>query len=70
MLTGALKNKVDSIWEMFWTGGITNPLDVVEQMTYLMFIHDLDETDAKKARRPSFREGQIPQGEDHSRRKV
>ena len=38
MLTGALKNKVDSIWEMFWTGGITNPLDVVEQMTYLMFI--------------------------------
>ena len=35
MLTGALKNKVDSIWEMFWTGGITNPLDVVEQMTYL-----------------------------------
>lgn len=50
MLTGALKNKVDSIWEMFWTGGITNPLDVVEQMTYLMFIHDLDETDAKRAK--------------------
>ncbi len=50
MLTGTLKNKVDSIWEMFWTGGITNPLDVVEQMTYLMFIHDLDETDAKKAK--------------------
>ena len=50
MLTGALKNRVDSIWEMFWTGGITNPLDVVEQMTYLMFIHDLDETDAKRAK--------------------
>ena len=50
MLTGELKNKIDSIWEMFWTGGITNPLDVVEQMTYLMFIHDLDETDAKKAK--------------------
>ena len=50
MLTGELKNKIDAIWEMFWTGGITNPLDVVEQMTYLMFIHDLDETDSKKAK--------------------
>ena len=50
MLTGELKNIIDAIWEMFWTGGITNPLDVVEQMTYLMFIHDLDETDAKKAK--------------------
>ena len=50
MLTGELKNKIDSIWEMFWTGGITNPLDVVEQMTYLMFIHDLDAVDASKAK--------------------
>ena len=50
MLTGELKNKIAAIWEMFWTGGIVNPLDVVEQMTYLMFIHDLDETDAKKAK--------------------
>jgi len=48
MLTGELKNKIDQIWEMFWTGGITNPLDVVEQMTYLMFIHDLDEVDSNK----------------------
>ena len=45
MITGELKNKIDSLWEMFWTGGLTNPLDVVEQMTYLMFIHDLDEND-------------------------
>ncbi|WP_276571552.1 hypothetical protein [Catenibacterium mitsuokai] len=35
MLTGELKNKVDKIWESFWTGGITNPLDVIEQFTYL-----------------------------------
>ena len=41
MLTGELKNKVDSLWEIFWTGGLTNPLEVIEQMTYLMFIHDL-----------------------------
>ena len=50
MLTGELRNKIDSLWEMFWTGGVVNPLDVVEQMTYLMFIHDLDEVDAKKAK--------------------
>ena len=48
MITGELKNKIDSLWEMFWTGGLTNPLDVVEQMTYLMFIHDLDETDTRR----------------------
>lgn len=45
MITGELKNKIDSLWEIFWTGGLTNPLDVIEQMTYLMFIHDLDHAD-------------------------
>lgn len=34
-----------NLWEMFWTGGLTNPLDVIEQITYLMFIRDLDKTD-------------------------
>ncbi len=50
MITGELKNKIDRLWETFWTGGITNPLDVVEQMTYLMFIRDLDDTDSLKAK--------------------
>lgn len=50
MLTGELKNKINALWEIFWTGGITNPLDVVEQMTYLMFIHDLDEADNLRAK--------------------
>ena len=45
MITGELKNRIDSLWEIFWTGGLTNPLDVIEQMTYLMFIHDLDAND-------------------------
>ena len=45
MITGELKSKIDGLWEIFWTGGLTNPLDVIEQMTYLMFIHDLDDTD-------------------------
>lgn len=42
MITGALKNKIDQLWKIFWTGGITNPLDVIEQMTYLLFIRDLE----------------------------
>ena len=50
MITGELKNKIDALWEIFWTGGLTNPLDVIEQMTYLMFIHDLDESDNLHAR--------------------
>ena len=50
MITGELKNKIDAIWNIFWTGGLTNPLDVIEQMTYLMFIHDLDESDNLRAR--------------------
>lgn len=45
MITGELKSKIDKLWEMFWTGGITNPLDVIEQVTYLMFIRDLDDID-------------------------
>ena len=44
-MTGDIKNKVDKIWEMFWTGGLTNPIDVIEQITYLMFIRDLDQVD-------------------------
>ncbi len=47
MITGELKNKVDKIWETFWTGGITNPLTVIEQFTYLLFIKGLDEVEAK-----------------------
>ncbi|QEK11606.1 SAM-dependent DNA methyltransferase [Crassaminicella thermophila] len=43
MITGELKNKVDKIWEIFWTGGITNPLSVIEQFTYLIFIKALDD---------------------------
>ena len=50
MVTGEMKSKIDSLWEIFWTGGLTNPLDVIEQMTYLMFIHDLDESDNTHAK--------------------
>ncbi len=43
MITGAIKNKVDQIWTYIWAGGMTNPLTVIEQLTYLMFIRSLDE---------------------------
>ena len=43
MITGVIKNKIDKIWTDIWAGGITNPLTVIEQITYLMFIRSLDE---------------------------
>ena len=48
MITGELKNKIDSLWDIFAAGGLVNPLDVIEQITYLMFIHDLDDTDNRR----------------------
>ncbi|MBY6796870.1 SAM-dependent DNA methyltransferase [Clostridium botulinum] len=45
MIAGELKSKIDRIWETFWTGGITNPLEVIEQFTYFLFIKDLDENE-------------------------
>ena len=50
MITGELKNKIDSIWDAFAAGGLVNPLEVIEQITYLMFIHDLDDSDNLKAK--------------------
>ena len=50
MITGELKNKIDSLWDIFAAGGIVNPLTVIEQITYLMFIHDLDDADNTKAK--------------------
>lgn len=48
MLTGELRNKVDKVWDAFWTGGISNPLTVIEQITYLLFIKRLDELHTAK----------------------
>lgn len=50
MITGELKNKIDGMWDVFAAGGLVNPLDVIEQVTYLMFIHDLDDTDNVRAK--------------------
>ncbi len=50
MITGELKNKIDALWDIFAAGGLVNPLDVIEQITYLMFIYDLDRTDTLRAK--------------------
>ena len=50
MITGELKNKIDSLWDIFAAGGLVNPLDVIEQITYLMFIRDLDDSDNRRAK--------------------
>lgn len=48
MITGEIKNKIDSIWDAFWTGGITNSITVLEQMTYLFFMKMLDDAQRTK----------------------
>ena len=50
MITGELKNKIDGLWDIFAAGGLVNPLEVIEQITYLMFIHDLDDSDNTRAK--------------------
>ena len=72
MVTGELRSQIDKIWDSFWTGGISNPLEVIEQITYLLFIrrldelHTLEERKAARLKRPTarriFPEGQDPRG--------
>jgi type I restriction enzyme M protein len=50
VLTGELRNQVDRIWDAFWSGGISNPLEVLEQLTYLLFIRRLDELELLEER--------------------
>ena len=58
MITGELKSQVDKVWEAFWTGGISNPLTVIEQFTYLLFIRRMDELQTADER--SFNEVKKP----------
>ncbi len=54
MLTGELKSQIDRVWEAFWTGGLSNPLTVIEQMTYLLFIRRLDELQTQKEQKANL----------------
>lgn len=51
MLTGKIRNQIDQVWEMFWTGGVANPISVIEQISYLLFIRRLDELQRTAERR-------------------
>jgi type I restriction enzyme M protein len=48
MLTGELRSKIDGVWNAFWAGGIANPLEVIEQITYLLFMRGLDEAHTRE----------------------
>ena len=67
MLTGELKSQIDRIWDAFWSGGISNPLEVIEQITYLLFLrrlddlHTLEENKASRLKR-SVQNRVFPQG--------
>jgi type I restriction enzyme M protein len=52
MLTGEIRRQIDSIWDDFWSGGVSNPLSVIEQITYLLFIKRLDELQTLERRKP------------------
>ena len=72
MVTGTLKSQVDKVWDAFWSGGIANPLQVIEQITYLLFLRRLDElqtlaeakaaTTKKPVERPIFADGKDQRG--------
>ncbi len=73
MLTGELRNQIDRIWDAFWSGGIANPLEVIEQITYLLFLrrlddlHTLEENKSARLRRPMERRI-FPEGPDPKKR--
>lgn len=73
MLTGELKSKVDQLWNAFWSGGIANPLQVMEQITYLLFIkrlddlHTLEENKANRLKKP-IEKRVFPTGKDPKKR--
>lgn len=70
MVAGELKSQVDKIWEAFWTGGISNPLTVIEQFTFLLFLRRLDDTQLKKekgARIAGIEVGSLLYDEAHNR---
>jgi type I restriction enzyme M protein len=69
MLTGEIRQQIDRIWDAFWSGGISNPLEVIEQITYLLFLrrlddlHTLEENKATQLKKPMERRV-FPKGKD------
>jgi type I restriction enzyme M protein len=50
VISGDLKSKIDRLWDAFWSGGVSNPLEIIEQLTYLMYIRRLDELQSAQER--------------------
>jgi len=73
MVTGALKSQIDGVWNAFWAGGIANPLEVIEQITYLLFmrrlddLHTLEENKSARLKKPIERPV-FPAGKDPKKR--
>src|SRR5438874_2220608 len=73
MITGVIKGQIDQIWNAFWSGGISNPLEVIEQITYLLFLrrlddlHTLEENKSSRLKQPMARRV-FPAGKDPKRR--
>lgn len=59
MITGELKTKVDGIWDIFWSNGVSNPLTVIEQLTYLMFIKILDDNETRREKNAELLEESV-----------
>lgn len=59
MITGELKSKIDKLWEEFWTGGITNPLTVIEQISYLVFLRMVDVRESAAERKKAKTKAQV-----------
>lgn len=59
MITGEIKNKVDQLWNTFWSGGISNPLSVIEQITYLLFAKRLDDIHTRREAQSNMLNGPI-----------
>lgn len=60
MITGALKSQIDAIWDAFWAGGIANPIEVIEQLTYLLFLKRLDELQSREDSKAASVKGSAP----------
>jgi hypothetical protein len=70
MITGNIRSQIDALWNAFWTGGISNPLEVIEQISYLLFLkrlddlHTLEENKASRLKLKKLDRRVIPAGKD------
>ena len=75
MLTGEIRSQIDRVWDTFWSGGISNPLEVIEQITYLLFLKRLDDQEtaeelkANREKKP-MQKRFFPEGKEKKKRSI